>query len=195
MKKIFVALIISLVALSANAQEHLKVKGIPIDGNLTSFIAKLKAAGCKTDSRLSEALGTPVLVGDFAGMSECKFSFITTENNTVCKVLIFTRDYTGWYNTKHQYNEMKELFNTKYNLINDFEYFHSPYYEGDGYELSAIKQEKATYKSFFDCPEGFVTLELGATNSNEGHLIIIYEDTINTKKLTAEREKKISDDI
>ena len=195
MKRIFTVLIISLIAISASAQEHLKVKGIPIDGNLSSFTAKLRAAGCKTDTRLSDALGTPILVGDFAGMSDCKFSFITDNDNTVCKVLIITKDFTGWFNTKTKYEDMKELLSTKYHLMNHFEIFSRPYYEGDGYELSAVKQEKCIYKSFFECPEGYITVEIKATNSSEGYLTIVYEDRINTEKFSEEREKKISDDI
>lgn len=195
MKRIFVALIISLVALSASAQEHLKVKGIPIDGSVSSFAAKLRAAGCKTDTRLSDALGTPVLVGDFAGLSGCKFSFIADNDNTVCKVIIISKDFTGWINSKSEYNDMKALLNTKYNMVNHFEFFSNPYYEGDGYELSAVRQEKAVYKSYFECPEGYIALELNATSSSEGYLTIVYEDRINTEKFSAEREKKISDDI
>lgn len=195
MKKIFAALIISLVALSASAQEHLKVKGIPIDGSTTSFISKLKTAGLKTNTRLSEALGRPVLDGDFANLNNCKYSFIETNNGTVCKVLIMSDYITGWYSCKDKYNDLKELLRSKYKMDGEYEIFRNPYYEGDGYELSAIDQEKGMWKTFFSCDEGHIAIEIEASNSREGYIVVTYEDTINMAKFTAEREKKISDDI
>lgn len=195
MKRIFAALIISLVALSASAQEHLKVKGVAIDGTVESFITKMKAAGLTYNSRYSQAVGVPVLDGDFAGLSDCHFSILHTKNRTVCKVLITSDDIGGWFSTKSKYNDLKELLSTKYEVVRSFEYFEDPYYEGDGYELSAIRQEKGTYKTFFRCDEGYVTLTISATNSTTGYLSLAYEDTINMAKFSEERNRQISDDI
>ena len=195
MRRIFAALLISLIALSVSAQEHLKVKGVPIDGTVESFIAKMKAAGLTYNSKLTEAVGYPVLDGDFAGLSNCHFSVLHTKNRTVCKVFIASDDIGGWYSTKSKYNDLKELLSTKYELLRSFEYFSDPYYEGDGYELSAIRQDKGTYKTFFHCDEGYVTLTLSATSSSVGYLSLAYEDTINMAVFSEERDKQISEDI
>lgn len=195
MKRLFAALIISLVVLSAFGQEHLKVKGVPIDGSVDSFITKMKAAGLTYNSKFSDAVGYPVMDGDFAGLTNCHFSVLYTKNKTVCKVLITSDDIGGWYSTKSKYNDLKELLGTKYELMRSFEYFSKPYYEGDGYELSAVRQDKCTYKTFFHCDEGYVTVAISASGSSTGYLTIVYEDTINTEKYSAEREKQISSDI
>lgn len=195
MKRIFVALIISLIALSASAQEHLKVKGIPIDGSTTSFVAKLRAAGLTTNTKYSQALGRPILDGDFANLKDCKYSFLETSDGTVCKVLIMSDYITGWYSCKSKYNDLKDLLKSKYKVDGEYEAFRNPYYEGDGYELSAISQEKAIWKTFFSCDEGNISVSIEASDSREGYISVVYEDKINAAKFSAEREKKISDDI
>lgn len=47
MKKIVVSLIISFVCLVCNAQQHLEIMGIPIDGNIETFKQKLVQKGFK----------------------------------------------------------------------------------------------------------------------------------------------------
>lgn len=195
MKRIFAALIICLVALSASAQEHLKVKGIPIDGNVNAFANKLRNAGLKHNALFSEKLGRTILEGDFAELHNCKWAFLSTNNGTVCKVIIMSESITGWIACKNKYNEMKELFSTKYELMGSYEYFRNPYYEGDGYELSALSQKKGDWQCFFKCEEGVINMVLDAADTREGYINISYEDNINMAKFTEEREKRISDDI
>ena len=155
----------------------------------------MKAAGLTYNSNISSIVGYPVLDGDFAGLSNCHFTILHTKNKTVCKVLITSDDIGGWYSTKSKYEDLKELLSTKYEIVKSFEYFSSPYYEGDGYELLAIKQDKGTYKTFFHCDEGYVTLTLSASDTSSGYLSIVYEDTINMAKFSEERDKQISEDI
>lgn len=195
MKRIFAALIISLVALSASAQEHLKIKGVPIDGNLTSFLTKLKNAGLKTNAKYSEALGQPVLSGEFARLGNCNFIFLTTKDNTVCKVVVVSEPYSGWVSARSRYNELKESLAAKYGEGKSFEYFRSPYYEGDGYELSAIEQGKGTYQTFFNFNEGSISISLDADNTREGYLTVNYEDGVNMARFIKERDQKVNDDI
>ena len=195
MKKILAALFISLIALSVSAQNHLKIKGIPIDGNINTFVNKLKNAGLKQNTLFSESLGRTILEGDFAELHNCKWAFLSTKNGTVCKVIIMSDYITGWFSCKEKYNEMKALLNTKYELIGSYEYFKNPYYDGDGYELSALSQKKGDWQCFFKCEEGVINLVLDAVDTREGYINISYEDNINMAKYTEEREKRISDDI
>ena len=195
MKRLVTILALFFVVFSTSAQEHLKIKGIPIDGNVTTFISKLKNAGLKNNAKYSEALGRTILSGDFAVLHNCNWAFLSTKNGTVCKVIIMSESYTGWLNCKSKYNEMKELLCTKYELVDSYEYFRNPYYEGDGYELSALSQEKGDWQCFFNCEEGAINLSLEATDSREGYITISYEDHKNMAVFTEERERKFSDDI
>ena len=53
-----------LISLAQDKSEHLSFKGVPIDGTLNEYVAKMKAAGF---SYLGTQDGTAILQGDFAG--------------------------------------------------------------------------------------------------------------------------------
>lgn len=189
MKRLITIHILCLLALSASAQEHLKIKGVPIDGNLTSFISKLKHAGLEENTKYTELLGQTVLTGEFALLSNCDFLFQTTKKGTVCKVTVHSETYAGWEACKEKYNEMKASLSSQYLLSNSFEVFPSPYHEGDGRELSALALKEGVYRSFFRSKEGFIIVSLDASNNKEGYLTITFEDTANMAKFTKEQEK------
>lgn len=67
MKKIilfFATLFMSVISFAQSNSEHLTFKGVPIDGTLSEYVAKMKSAGFKY---LGEQDGTAILQGDFAG--------------------------------------------------------------------------------------------------------------------------------
>ena len=70
-KKVLLSLAFVVVALTAFAQtesEHLKFKGVPIDGTLREYVSKMESAGF---SYLGEDDGTALLEGEFAGVKGC----------------------------------------------------------------------------------------------------------------------------
>lgn len=68
MKKFFsfliLAFVTSAIALAQNDSEHMTFKGIPIDGALNEFVAKMKQAGF---TYIVTQDGIAVFQGDFAG--------------------------------------------------------------------------------------------------------------------------------
>lgn len=65
---ILISLCISLSSFAQTDAQHLKFKGVPIDGTLAAYVSKMKAAGF---SDLGIKDGTAVLQGDFAGFKGC----------------------------------------------------------------------------------------------------------------------------
>ena len=190
--------IVSIIALFLgscillNGQEHLKVKNIPIEGSATSFIAKLKATGLKhyTGSGTDE-----VLKGQFAGMPDCYFIIAASDKTqTVFRVGIMTDNSVSWSSLKSKYNGIKDSYSSKYPDYKSYEYFTEPYYEGDGYELQALRLEKCTYATYFFTDEGSITVEMKGS-SGEGYVVITYEDNIGFEKAKAERNATVIDDI
>lgn len=55
MKKYLLLLLLAIMAIGANAQEHLKFQGIPVDGSFTQLDQKLKAKGWVYDYNKSKA--------------------------------------------------------------------------------------------------------------------------------------------
>ena len=60
-----------LISLAQDKSEHLSFKGVPIDGTLNEYVAKMKAAGF---SYLGTQDGTAILQGEFAGFKNCTCS-------------------------------------------------------------------------------------------------------------------------
>lgn len=69
MKRLLFTLLICALTLSVNAQDHLTVMGIPVDGTITEFTQKLKAKGMKHDIEHSKTLpvGGRLFYGTFFG--------------------------------------------------------------------------------------------------------------------------------
>ncbi len=89
MKKIMLLLLTCLFAFPilsvAQGQEHLKFMGIPLDGTITQFQAKLQAKGVNYDTQGSKVLsvGTRAFRGTFSG----KKAFIYVYYNEKTKVV------------------------------------------------------------------------------------------------------------
>lgn len=172
-------------------ENHLTFKGIPIDGSVESFAAKLKQDGY-TEEYISDN-GTIVLKGQFANEDCGIFLLPTPQTKTIWKVaVIFDKKYTSWSSIKTDFNEFKDLFVKKYGkLTHDYHFFSSPYYEGDGYEMSALELDKCRYWASFTMPEGYISIKL----ISPGQIALGYEDKVNSALETKESEKRALDDI
>ena len=166
----------------------MEFRGIPIDGNISSFVSqlnKLGYVGAYED-------GMAMLKGKFGGKEVTVAVYSTEKTNLVYQVIVVFPNETSWYTLKSNYRELKNSLSTKYGTpVNSNEYFNSPYYEGDGYEMSAVRLGKVHYTSRFSTPTGQITL----TIFKEGAPMIAYEDKINSEKKKTEEKSSIIDDL
>ena len=179
-----------------SAQEHLKFKGIPIDGTLKEFTAKLQQEGYKVTFTNDEGYGC-VLKGSFAGFSDCKILVIATEtSHIVWKVVVKFPEQTSWYSLKSRFDDYKTSMAQKYGEPSgDYHFFSKPYYEGDGYEFQALKKDKCNYAAFFDVPEGGIIVEIQSVEYNSGCVAITYEDKKNAELKKQDRQNSINNDL
>ncbi|RHJ67655.1 hypothetical protein DW110_03190 [Phocaeicola plebeius] len=192
MKKIFFILIGFIVALSSFAQDsqHLEFKGIPLDGKLSDFVSKLSKEGFTFKEYARDYVA--VLEGNFAGNYATIYILATPKSKTVWKATVNYNEKESWSSLKSDYSDMKELFTKKYGEPEKhYEFFSKPYYEGDGYELQALRKEKCHYISFYKLPLGAAIVEI----SQFGHIQIGYEDNINYELKKKEEESEALDDI
>lgn len=78
MKKLFFCLVCILIEEITLAQvQHMKFKGIPIDGTLKEYISAMTKVGFKYDDTYE---GVAILTGDFAGFKNCTFGVSTLQN-------------------------------------------------------------------------------------------------------------------
>lgn len=169
--------------------KHIQFKGTPIDGNIQSFIKKLENMGYTT----SEVKGNiATLKGDFAGFKDCELLVVGSRNsNIVWKVKVYLPKRTTWSSLKREYSELKDQYVSKYDKGKSYEFFSSPYKEGDDYEMQALRLEKCTFATYFNVEGGSIELEI----SKYGQIGISYEDEINSNKDTEEKKAIIKDQI
>lgn len=119
-------------------QDHLKNKGVPIDGDIANVVAQFKIKGLK-DHPLSYALDNPTLIGTFAETENCVFAIHTLKDGkSVCAVKVITPDEEKWASVKDVYYSLKKQYTSKYGEGESFEEFEKPYSDGRGFEFLMI---------------------------------------------------------
>ncbi len=190
MKKIIISLLFMVVATIMMAQEHLEFKGIPMDGPVSNFVSKLKTKGY---TQVYNSGFGYALEGSFTGKPVTIYVLGTEKTGIVWKVVVNFEKATSWYTIKSQYKQYVEIFTQKYGSPSDhFEFFSRPYYEGDGYEMQALRNDKCNYCSYFETTKGTISVGM---SSNSECLSIRYEDGLNVKIRDTEKNSSILDDI
>lgn len=175
--------------LYAQSNEHMTFKGIPIDGTLSSFVQKIETEGFSLDEAKDNIA---IMNGIFAGENAELFIVSSPKTNTVWKVSVFFPKKTSWYSLKSDYKKYVAAMTEKYgNPSEHFEFFSNPYYEGDGYELQALRHDKCHYISFYETDNGNIAVEI---NSNE-RINICYEDKNNVLINRREKNNVIQNDL
>ena len=172
MKKILLALALMMGAICVNAQEHLKFKGVPIDGTLESFTRQLEAKGYTR-----EAYGGDVQVmkGDFAGKSNCMIYIASVKTRDLTYlVLVNFKKQTSWNSLRGDYMQLKNMLNQKYGQPTvEREEFTRSHIEG--YEMHFL--DECQYNTVYQFDEGGIMLSI----SEEGHVVLGYFDRINSE--------------
>jgi len=186
--------VILMSALNCKSQERMSFKGVEMNTDLVTFVNKLVEQGIKIkEHKLGDISYTYTLSGAFAGYSNCEiFVFGKKDKTLVYKVVVYLPEDNSWYSIKSDYNKLKEAYIKKYGAPSeDFHFFSSPYYEGDGYELTAIKIEKCYYSTFWTFDYGTIYTEI----SKYCQIKIVYEDKVNMESLSQLKEDAVNSDI
>ena len=182
---LFLSLILSV---SVSYGQHIKFMGTEVTGFFESFKDSLTLKGF-THVGSFETLHK--FYGKFANEFVTLNVMASPKTNTVFKVIVYFPERDDWRNLKKDYFAKKEMYKTKYPLDKDFEFFSSPYEDGDGYELRAVAKGKCNYVSFYLALGGHITVEI--TKSSQ--IKVVYEDRENIKLGQQELNQKAIDDI
>lgn len=183
---LFVALLMSTPFF---AQEHLDFRGVPIDGKLADFVVKMEKLGYTVDKKIDNVV---IMNGKFTNKPAEIYILATPQTKTVWKVAVHFDDAVSWSSLKSMYREYKELYTKKYGSpSNSFEFFKDPYYEGDGYELQALRKEKCTYVTYYEVEAGFLAIRM----TSSGAVSLAYEDKENSDLDTNEKNSSALDEI
>lgn len=154
--------------------------GIKVEGSMESLISAFKAKGFtlneKTDTYLS-------MKGKMAGTTIDVDMAFTPKSKKCWKLLVYLPKQNNWYAIKRQFQEYKDVLVEKYGQPNsDYHFFISPYYEGDGYEMTAVAVDKCRYSSYWG---NSMNIEI----SKFKQVRIGYENTINSDLLDKEKKE------
>lgn len=154
--------------------------GIPIDGSYASFVAQLKAKGFKETS-----VGGADLEGQFSGSNRTVYVYCTPITEKVYRVTVTLHKSSSWSSLKSIYSEFKELLTNKYGEPFGGETFTQPYYEGDGYEMTALLADKCNYTQIYSTESGRIMLWISKVF--DGSVLLMYNDNINSDLNDAEQ--------
>lgn len=196
MKKLILSLMLLVPMLSiaqitvksTEEETHLTFKGVSIDGTIQDVISKLSKEGFTEVSKGSEVA---VMKGEFANRNCNLYIGATSKSKKVYTIMVAFDESNSWYSLKALYRELKESLKNKYNVKpNASEWFAEPYYEGDGYELQALRKDKCFYYSKFKVNKGEITVYI-----TYKEVRIQYTDKINDGIYESEKKTKVYDDL
>jgi hypothetical protein len=186
MKKTVIAICLSLVTLfSAQSQVF---NGVKIDGKVDSVINQFKAKGYVLTPTPGGTLDNiKTMKGMLSGQVVELVIASTPKTKLACKVVVYFPEEKSWYSLKSNYNKYVELLTQKYGSPSDnFETWRKPYYEGDGYEIQALENEKVIYRTLW---RRINNLNLMLEISKYKQLRFDYENVINIDLAMVEKNE------
>ncbi len=114
MKNRLVILMLSIgtITLKAQTAEHLKFKGVPIDGTLEAYTEQMSLNGFILTSSQN---GAALLSGDFAGFKDCEVGVSKlNQKNLVYKISVKFLDKSTWGGLNGDYQSLKSMLTEKY---------------------------------------------------------------------------------
>ena len=189
MKYILLPLLLAVYVVCSAQTSHMKFKGIPMEGNLQSFTAKLKTKGY-TPVGIKD--GVSLLKGEFAGYKNCTVGAIADKSGMICKVSVIFPNMDKWGDLEQCYESYKSMLTEKYGKPVEYEEYFSDGYNGDASEkMYGVKFDKYKYYSVFSCEEGDIRLEISHNGVSSCYVMLSYFDNANQDKL----RKQIMDDL
>ena len=194
MKKFISFLTIFLIFVNITAQtnsdshKYLEFKNTPISGTLTEMVKKMQTLGYKLEEA---AEYVAIMEGSFANENCEIVLYASPKTKTMHSIIVNFGEQTSWYSLKAKYKKLKEQLTSKYNHTpKSTEYFADPYYEGDGYEMQALRNEKCFYFSTFNFDNGKIGVYIVGNKVQ-----LLYQDSNGNSLNEKEENESAFDDL
>ena len=186
MKKITTTLALMLVSILSHAQVFM---GIPISGPITEFSTKIKAKGFTI--KPAESTPTMLMFKGTMGGKDVEVAVVCTPTSKLTKkVVVFYPIETTWYSLKSEYDEIAQIITNKYGASDEqYNFFSSPYEEGDGYEMTAIAVEKCYWMAVWKNNSQYPNQTLAVRITKSKRVTLAYENNELMEQSDVEQEK------
>ena len=187
MKKLIITFSFLMILLSSFAQssEHLKFKGVPIDGTLNEYVAKMKQAGFNHEGTED---GTALLSGEFAGYSDCIVGVKTLQKlNLVHEIVVLFPTQDKWAGLSYDYERLKTMLSKKYGEPDECveKFVNTPSYidiNDDNDKMREVESDHCEYYSIYNSEYGSITLQISYDGYFWGCRVkLFYTDKINSE--------------
>lgn len=184
MKRLFLFFVVLFVSHFMMGQEHMKFKGVEIDGSLSEMVTKLKTKGF---TYLGAEDGIAILQGDFAGYRDCQIVVLSMkETGKVNAVAVAFPDREEWSSLKGDYDRLKSMLTEKYGEPSQvIEKFNKDYVPDNWFRFHYIISDGATWMSAFETLNGTIELYMNKVDYDKATVILKYYDKANTDVVRA----------
>jgi hypothetical protein len=188
MKKTILLFISCVIISFSYGQEFL---GIKVGGKKQVVIDAFKSKGFKVSPSSNINKDDVIrLYGNTGGKNLEVAVVCTPKSKIVWKFSVYLPEQTSWYSLKSDYEGYLNLLKNKYGEPeSEYSFFSSPYEDGDGYEMTAVGNEKCTYSAYWSSQIG-ISIKI----SKFKQINISYENAVNSAlddKERAELDKTI----
>lgn len=175
----------TIVMISEEESEHLFFKGVPIDGSLEEYVARMKYVGFEYQGKQDDS--TVVLQGDFAGFKNCKVGVAAIQPlGIVNQITVSFPEREDWPSLERDYNALKALLTEKYGKPARCEERFQGIFSGplsDGDKLLALKTDCCTWYTVYRVSKGNIRLSIENKGGGLGlsRVLLRYYDKINSE--------------
>ena len=179
MKKTIIAIAIMLFSSLTFAQSF---NGVAISGSMQTAVNAFKAKGFVVTDNLQNIT---VMKGKIQSQTVELYIKVTPKTKQVYAFSMYFPKQISWSGITSEYERLKNILIEKYDQPrNEYDFFSTPYFLGDGYELQALRLEKCTYASYwFDKDNMNVSIEM----SKYEQVNLAYENVKNVELKSREQ--------
>ena len=170
MKHLVLSLLLAVCTVCSAQTNHMKFKGIPIDGTLNSFVQKLKDKGY---TFIGQQDGMAILKGEFAATKGCTIGVARfSDRDQVNLVAVIFPEEETWSGITKSYYTLKDMLTEKYGTPECVEQFSDREPSSDFLKFHAILNDECHYVSEFSCENGKIQLTMSKQDYNSAAVIL-----------------------
>ena len=169
----------------SQSTDHLVFKGVPIDGTLKEYVAKMVQDGF---TNLGTQDGTTLLNGEFAAYKNCTLGVSTLkQKDLVYKIAVTFPKKDTWSTLSGNYFELKEMLTEKYGnpteVVEKFDSNSQPHDDND--KMHKVEFDNCKYYSVWNTDKGEIKLSIQHESVWRCYIQLTYTDKINSTIIRA----------